>query len=514
MSVRTRFAPSPTGYLHIGGVRTAIFNWALARRFGGQFLLRIDDTDLERHREEALRPILDGLRWLGIEWDEGPEVGGPHEPYFQSQRLDHYRRYAQQLLATDRAYPCFCTPEEIERERQAAREAKKPYRYSGRCRNLPPEERSRRVSAGEPYALRLKVTPDRVVRFTDVVLGPVERNTNDIGDVVLVRTNGVPLYNFATVVDDATMQITHVIRAQEHLTNTFVQLLIYEALGFDPPQFAHVPYVAAPGSKAKLSKRHLERYQTKENIERFLKLGFKPEEVPNPVMLDYYIHLGYLPDAVLNGLARLGWSLDDRTEKIPRHVLIENFSLERIHKSPASFDPDKLYWLQGEYMRELPLDEKVSGSIPFLRRAGLLGETVDEGTRSLLRRVIEALGDRMKLFTDVIVYGAFFFRDEIEYDPKAVQKVLYKEGVPEILKCLEQRFRELEPFDAAHIEQVVRGLAQELSVGAGKVIHPLRVATSGQTIGPGVFELVEILGKERTLRRLRRALDLIANRSS
>ncbi len=509
MTVRTRFAPSPTGYLHIGGVRTAIFNWALARRFGGQFVLRIDDTDVERHREEALEPILAGLRWLGLHWDEGPGVDGPHGPYYQSQRLEVYREFAERLRSRGRAYPCFCTPEEIERERQEARQAKRPYRYSGRCRALPTQEQQRRIEAGMPYVLRLKVEPDRVIRFVDVVLGPVERNTNDIGDVVLVRANGMPLYNFATVVDDASMQITHVIRAQEHLTNTFVQLLLYEAFDITPPQFAHVPYVAAPGSKAKLSKRHLERYQTEENVARFLKLGFKPEEVPSPVMLDYYIHLGYLPDAVLNGLARLGWSLDDRTEKIPRQVLIENFSLERIHKSPASFDPDKLYWLQGEYMRELPLEQKVAGTIPFLQRAGLVGDPVDESTRSLIRRVIEALGDRMKVFTDVIVYGGFFFKDEVDYDPKAVQKVLLKEHVPVVLARLRERLAGLEPFDAAHIEEVVRGLAEELGVGAGKVIHPLRVATSGQTIGPGVFELVEILGKERALQRLERALALV-----
>ena len=509
-NVRTRFAPSPTGFLHIGGVRTAIFNWALARRHGGQFVLRIDDTDVQRHQAEVLQPILDGLRWLGLNWDEGPGVEGPHGPYFQSQRQELYARYAEELLERGAVYPCFCSPEQLERERQEARAAKRPYRYSGRCRALSAEERTSRRDAGEPYVLRLRVEPGETVRFTDVILGPVERSTDDIGDVVLVRANGIPLYNFATVVDDLTMNITHVIRAQEHLSNTFVQLLIYRALDASPPEFAHVPYVAAPGSKAKLSKRHLDRYQTPENTERFLRLGFRPDEVPNPVMLDYYIHLGYLPDAVLNGLARLGWSLDDRTEKIPRELLIREFSLERVHKSPASFDPDKLYWLQGEYMRELPLEEKVEGAIPFLHRARLVETPVPPETRRLLRRVIEALGDRMKLFTDVIVYGGFFFQDLPHYDPRAVRKVLLQPNAAQVLQELAARLASLEPFTAERIERVVRGLAAELGVGAGKVIHPLRVATSGQTIGPGVFELVEILGKERALKRIAHALELIA----
>jgi glutamyl/glutaminyl-tRNA synthetase len=510
MTVRTRFAPSPTGYLHIGGVRTAIFNWAFARRHGGQFILRIDDTDVERHQEETLQPILQGLRWLGLHWDEGPEIGGPFAPYFQSQRLERYRRVAEELLSRGQAYPCFCRPEDLEQERQRARQAGAPFRYSGKCRNLCEEERADRIRVGMPYVVRLKVEPGRKLHLVDAVLGAVEQSTTEIGDFVLLRANGTPLYNFATVVDDLEMKITHVIRAQEHLSNTFPQLLLYEALGAPLPVFAHVPYVAAPGSRTKLSKRDLDRYRTPEEVRRFVKLGFRPEEVPNPVMLDYYIQLGYLPEAVLNGLARLGWSLDERTEKISRQILVQTFSLERIHKSPASFDPDKLYWLQGEYMRELPLEEKVEGVIPFLRRAGLLHGEPDEATRKKIRRVVEVIGDRMKVFSDIVVYGAFFFTETPQYDPEAVEKHLRDEETQKLLRVLAQRLAAVEPFEAAQIEKAVREVAAQWGVRPSKLIHPLRVAASGQTVGPGLFELIEILGREETCRRIDLALQLAA----
>jgi glutamyl-tRNA synthetase len=509
MSVRTRFAPSPTGYLHIGGVRTAIFAWLFARRHGGQFILRIDDTDVERHREEALEPILHGFRWLGMQWHEGPEVGGPHAPYFQSQRLEKYRAAAARLLESGHAYPCFCTPEELAAERTAAEKARRPYRYGGRCRRLAAADRQRLHAEGRRSVTRFAVPPSRRLSFTDLILGAVAVETSDLGDFVIVRSDGMPLYNFASVVDDIDMQITHVIRAQEHLSNTWPQWLLFEALGAAPPAFAHVPYVAAPGSKEKLSKRNLEKYQTEDNKKKFRVLGWKEEDIPNPVMLSFYEELGYLPDAMLNGLARLGWSLDDKREKISRAELLEHFSLERVNAAPASFDPDKLYWLQGEYMRELPLDEKVAGVIPHLKKARLLADPIDAAGREKVRRVVEAIGDRLKLFSDVIPYGSFFFTAEVEYDPDAVKKTLHKDYLPALLPRLRQLLAEAEPFDAPTLEKRVREFAESEGLTASKVIHPLRVATSGRSVGPGLFELLAILGKDTCVQRIEQTIKML-----
>jgi glutamyl-tRNA synthetase len=519
MSVRTRFAPSPTGYLHIGGVRTAIFNWLFARRHSGQFILRIDDTDQTRHVEEALAPILHGFRWLGMQWDEGPEVGGPHGPYFQSQRGEKYRAATARLVESGAAYPCFCTTAEIEAERDAAKQAKLPYQYSKKCRGRSAAERERLRTEGRTSVIRFAVPPDRSVAFTDLILGPVGKETRDIGDFVIARGDGSPLYNFASVVDDIDMQITHVIRAQEHLTNTYSQWLVFEALGVPVPAFAHVPYVAAPGSKEKISKRKLEPFRalmTPEIKEKFRAMGWRDEDAPNPVMMSYYEELGYLPDAMLNGLSRIGWSLDDKQEKISRAELLEHFTLDRVNSAPASFDPDKLWWLQGEYMKELPVEQKIDGCIRPLQKAKLLGGTtaaeVDSATRDKLQRIIDAAADRLKVFSDILTYGGFFFAadDQFEYEPDAV-KNLKKDYVPALLPKLRDLIAAAEPFDVPTLEARVRELADAADLGAGKVIHPLRAATSGQSVGPGVFELVAILGRASCLRRIERTIELLAH---
>jgi glutamyl-tRNA synthetase len=522
MSVRTRFAPSPTGYLHIGGVRTAIFNWLFARRHGGQFILRIDDTDQERHVEEALAPILHGFRWLGMDWDEGPEVGGPHAPYFQSQRSPKYRAALDRLLESGAAYPCFCTTAELDAEREAAKQAKVAYQYSKKCRGLSRAECDRRRAEGRSFVVRFAVPPDRSVAFTDLILGPVGKETRDIGDFVIARANASPLYNFASVVDDLDMQITHVIRAQEHLTNTYAQWLIFGALlagaqSATMPAFAHLPYVAAPGSKEKISKRKLEPFRalmTPEIKQKFRAMGWSDEDAPNPVMVAYYEELGYLPDALLNGLARIGWSLDDKQEKISRTELLEHFTLERVNPAPASFDPDKLWWLEGEYMKELPIEQKIDGCIGPLQQAKLLGGAtpgdVDRATRDTLRRIIEAAADRLKVFSDIITYGGFFFvpDEALEYDADAM-KTLKKDYVAALLPQLRELLSATEPFDVSALEARVRALADSTGLGAGKVIHALRAATSGQSVGPGVFELAAILGREACLRRIDRTITML-----
>src|SRR3954470_15935657 len=421
MTVRTRFAPSPTGFLHIGGVRTALFNWLLARHHGGQFLLRIDDTDQQRHVAEAVGMILDGFRWMGMDWDEGPEVGGPHGPYFQSQRAASYRGAAERLLASGHVYRDYSTESERAADKAEAESRKRPYRF--RRKPLADADLTRFEAEGRPYALRFQVPPGRRLVLNDLIKQDVEQKTDEIGDFVIVRPDGTPLYNFATVVDDAEMAVTHVVRAEEHLSNTFVQVLIFEALGVPLPRFAHVPYVAEPGSKKKLSKRF------------------------GAVGLDTFIDKGYLPEAMMNYLARLGWSYDDSQEIFHRAELIEKFSLERVNSAPASHDPDKLFWIEGEWMKTLPLERKVAGVIPFLEKAGLVAEPIGDETRRRIEAVVTALGDRLKVFSDIVSLGRYFFTETLTFDPDAVKKRLRKEGVPIILGDLAELLGTVAPYD-------------------------------------------------------------------
>ncbi|HEV3191797.1 MAG TPA: glutamate--tRNA ligase, partial [Polyangiaceae bacterium] len=434
MTVRTRFAPSPTGFLHIGGVRTALFNWLFARHHGGQFVLRIDDTDQERHVQEAVALILDGFRWMGMDWDEGPEKGGPHAPYFQSQRRERYARAAEQLVASGQVYRDYSTEAERALEKQEAERRKLAYRFRRK-----PEtalDLARHEAEGHPFALRFQVPPGRTLVVQDLIKGQVEQKTNDIGDFVIVRPDGSPLYNFASAVDDAEMRITHVVRAEEHLSNTFAQILVFEALGHSLPAFAHVPYVAAHGSKKKLSKRD------------------------GAVGLHDYIAAGYLPEAMMNYLARVGWSYDASQEIFTRAELIEKFSLERVNSSPASHDPDKLFWIEGEWMKGLSLEAKVEGVLPFLRQNGLVADPISPAMRSRIEQVIVALADRLKVFADIIKLGAYFFTDTVTFDPDAVKKRLRKEGIPELLTALDQLLRDTAPFDAPTLERAVHSFAE------------------------------------------------------
>ncbi|GBD35731.1 Glutamate--tRNA ligase 1 [bacterium HR36] len=509
MTVRTRFAPSPTGYLHIGGVRTALFNWLFTRRHGGQFILRIDDTDIGRNRPEALQPILDGFRWLGILWDEGPEVGGPYAPYFQSQRLDLYRQAARQLVASGYAYPCLATKEELEAERRAAELAKRPYIHRGKGRDLSPGE-ALQLWQEKQLPLRFKIPVGRKIVLQDIIRKHVEWETDLLGDPVILRSDGTPLYNFATVVDDIAMRITHVIRAAEHLSNTPIQMLIFEALGASLPAFAHVPVVNEPGSKKKLSKRDMKKFVTPEVRAKLRALGYSDAEIDsrddlNPATVAYYQELGYLPQALVNYLGRLGWSLDDHSEIIPLEQMIRHFSLERVNDAPASFDPDKLYWMAGEYMRQLPIEEKVNGVIPYLVRAGLVPEPITAFLRDRIRQVVEVCGDRLKLFSDILTYGAFFFRDP-HYDEAALQKRVGKAGIPEVLQRFMEELGRVEPFTPATLEETLRQFCERENLKAGDLIHALRVITTGVTVGPGLFDVLAILGRQETLRRIELAL--------
>jgi nondiscriminating glutamyl-tRNA synthetase len=528
MPIRTRFAPSPTGYLHIGGVRTALFNWLLTRRLGGQFVLRIDDTDTERNRAEALQPILDGFRWLGINWDEGPEVGGPCGPYFQSQRGDSYKSAALQLLEAGHAYPDYMTKEQLDAERKAAETAKVPYVHRGPLRDAAAAENLRRYRE-QPTTLRFKVPTGREAVVEDLICGRCVQRTDLTGDPVILRANGTPLYNFASVVDDIAFEITHVLRAREHLANTYTQVLFWEALGAPLPKFGHIPVVNEPAPKPgakyppgvkppnknkKLSKRDMAKFVTSEVRAQLNAIGWTDEQIAarddlNPATVAFYRELGYLPDGLINYLGRLGWSLDDKTEFMTVEEMIANFSLERVNDSPASFDPEKLYWLAGEHMKRLSVEQRVAGCIPFLVKAKLVTEPVDAATRERLMRIVEAMGDRLKLFSDIISYGAPFLKADPDYDPEAIETVLKKPGNADLLRGAAEALAAVEPFDAATTEKALIDFATARGIKPGPLNQPIRVAVTGVARGPGVFETLAIFGKAEVLRRIGLALQKV-----
>jgi glutamyl-tRNA synthetase len=491
MSFRTRFAPSPTGFLHIGGVRTALFNWLLARHHGGQFILRIDDTDQQREVRDAVARILDGFRWIGIDWDEGPEVGGARGPYVQSQRSAIYRQAAERLRAAGKVYRDYSTEDQRAAEKAAAEKQKRAYRF--RRQPLTDEQAARFEAEGRPFALRFQVPPGRTLVVHDLIKGDVEYASDEIGDFVIVRPDGTPLYNLASVVDDIEMGITHIVRADEHLSNTPSQVLLFEALGATVPAFAHIPYVAEPGSRIKMSKRKLEEYE---------KLGIL-------VYLHQYIERGYLPEALLNYLARLGWGYDGTQEIFTRQELIEKFSLERVTSAPAGHDQDKLFWIEGEWMKTLPLERKIRGVLPFLVREGLVADPPSDWDRARIGRVLEALGDRLKVFTDILKLGRFFFIETPSYDPDAVKKRLRKEGVPALLAELDEVLAGAEPYDLATLEAAVHDYAGRTGRKMGDVVNPLRVAVTGQGVGPGLYDCLVILGRDACRARIRQALAML-----
>ncbi len=515
MTVRTRFAPSPTGYLHVGGVRTALFNWLFARRHGVTTVLRIDDTDAARNRAEAIRPILDGFRWLGLDWDEGPtpdgsgDSFGPHAPYFQSQRNDKYVAAAMRLLAAGKAYPDYTTQEEQDARRELAQRLRRPYVHRGSNRDVPPEE-NLRLYRERPAPILLKVPEGRSVVFHDHVRGRVEVSTDTIRDPVLLRAPDEQgrcraVYSFATVVDEIDFQITHVIRAEEHLINTPVQLLIYEALGATPPEFAHIPLVYYKGEK--MSKRKLPPL-TEQEIAKLKACGWTEQELRgrddlNIATVAYYRELGYLPAALINYLVRLGWSLDDSSEFIPLETVLRHFSLERITKAPANFDEKKLFWLQGEYMKQVPAAEKVERGLPYLRRAGLVGDPLPPEQRQRLLQIVEAAGERIKLFSDLVQFAAPLLRRDPEYDPAAVDKALRPAAAA--LRQFREVLAAAEPFDPLTLEAALREYAPDKNLHKA-LVAATRVAVTGVTVGFGLYETLAILGRDEVLRRIDLAL--------
>ena len=482
--VRVRFAPSPTGKLHVGGARTAIYNWAFARANGGTFILRIDDTDPTRSTEENTQIILRAMRWLGLDWDEGPEVGGDFGPYFQTERAEMYRAAAQRLWDEGKAYPCFCTPEQLAADREAAQARKDPFQgYQRRCRSLSREEAQARIDAGEPYVLRIKVPEDRgdvVVR--DAVHGEVTFNARELDDFVIFRSDGTPTYNFATVVDDAAMQISHVIRGDDHLSNTPRQVIVYEALGAPVPTFAHISMILGADGK-KLSKRH------------------------GATNVEEYRDAGYLSDAFVNYLALLGWSLDGETTIVPRDVLAREFSLDHVSKNPATFDPKKLDWIQAEYIRSMSdADFADKIMLPELVEAGLVGEGTefDEAWVDALAAIVKP---RTKMPADVVGVCApvFATADTLEYDEKSVAKGLAKEGMGAVLDAAREALAGLPAWEAAAIDAALEPLPEALDLKKRLVFQAVRVAVCGNMVSPPLGETMALVGREDCLARIDRA---------
>ncbi|MEM7812536.1 MAG: glutamate--tRNA ligase family protein [Planctomycetota bacterium] len=514
-TVRTRFAPSPTGSMHIGGMRTALFNWLHARHHrehgaGGTFVLRVDDTDRARNLDEALGPILDAFRWLGLDWDEGPEVGGPHGPYFQSERTEIYATALDKLLAAGLAYKDFDSRERVAADRDAAQKAGTPYVTVRRSLELSDTERERLEADGTPFVVRFLVPRGETVAIDDAVRDRVEWDTSLLPDPVIARQDGSVLYNFATTVDDAAMAITDVIRAEEHLSNTPVQVLLARALGHEPPRYAHIPFVTAPGTTKKLSKRDIGKYRNnpvfKKMFERadeiFPQIGLDVTDAVSPVMVAYYESIGYRPAAVINALGRLGWSLDDKTEIFSLGDLVRDFTLDRVVKNPAGLDPDKLFNFQSHWMNETPRDEKVSLCGAFLEKAKIAFDA------DFLGRLIDAMGDRLKLAADILDV-AYFFADEIEYDPKAFKKRVAKAGVPEHLRAFtDERLASLADADwtPARLEAELTSFSEAAEKSPGLLIHALRVATTGAAVGPGVYDCLDLVGREKSLARVDAAL--------
>lgn len=517
MTVRTRFAPSPTGYLHIGGVRTALFNWLFAKHNGGQFILRIDDTDQQRNVEEALEPILHGLKWLGINWDEGPGVGGPHAPYYQSQRYDKYQAVVDELIAKGFAYRDYAKPEELQAQRDEAQKKKETFVYNRQWMADTPEKEAQFKAEGRQGVVRLKTPLEGKLELDDLIRGHVEFDWAQEQDHVIQRADGSFIYHLANIVDDHDFEITHVIRAEEHLSNTPRQVFMIDALGWERPQYAHLPFVAEPGSKTKLSKRKLDKYMKNKDfsglvnhgLELAKKMGLEVSaDTFNPVITDFFEQQGYLPEAIVNYLALLGWSLDDHTEDFTPEELIANFTLERVVKGAASFDCAKLLSFEHRYMDRQTVERKTELCLPFAVKAGWVAN--DDAGKAKVAKVVAGASERIKMAADILNFEEFFLADDaLPYVQKDVDKRLKKEGAQALLKKFaDDVLAPAEVWAAAPLEEAMKVWLESNGIGIGEIIHALRVATTGKSVGIGMFEALEILGKESTLARIEKALTL------
>jgi glutamyl-tRNA synthetase len=481
-SVRTRFAPSPTGHPHVGNIHSALFAWLFARHNKGSFILRIEDTDVERRVEGSVEAILDSLRWLGLDWDEGPEVGGPYGPYFQSQRRELYHKAAQRLVAEGHAYYCYCSPERLKQMRAEQVRRKQPPGYDRTCRTLSPEEQAKRAAEGIIPVVRFKAPLSGQTRFMDIIWGEVVFDNTTLDDLVLLKSDGYPTYHLANVVDDHEMKISHVIRAEEWLSSTPRHVLLYDALGYQPPNFAHLPMLLGP-DRSKLSKRH------------------------GAVSAAEYRNQGYLPEAMLNFMALLGWSLDDKTELFTRQELIQHFSLERVNKTAAIFNRDKLKWMNGVYMRKLTAEDFTQRALPFLEH-DLPAEVKRPLSIDYVRQVMPLIQERVRLLSEVAQFTRYFFVGELDYNTSLlVGKDMNRESTIRALGIAQERLSRLEPWNEESLEALLRPLAVEMGLKTGQLFGVLRTAVTGETATPPLFQTMAVLGQERCLKRIEAARD-------
>lgn len=482
--VRVRFAPSPTGHLHVGGARTALFNYLFVRQLQGVFVLRIEDTDIERSTEESVTGILESMKFLGLEWDEGPEKGGDSGPYFQSQRLDLYRKYADILVKSNRAYQCFCTPQELDEMRQAQKQRKEDLKYDGRCRHLTEEQKMEYIEQGRKSVLRFKADNEGITIVDDLIKGKVTFDNNHLDDFVILKSDGMPTYNYAVVIDDALMQISHVIRGEDHLSNTPKQIQIYEALGVNVPQFAHMPMILGP-DKSLLSKRH------------------------GATSVTQYRDEGYLPSAMVNYLALLGWSYDDSQTIFSKQELIDKFSLEKVSKNPAVFDLKKLQWMNGVHIREMTIDELYQMVLPRWQDLDFLPENPSREQENKGKSVLKALHERTKLLNELDDSAYYFFQDELHYNDKAVNKVLYKEDVYEILEYLLTQLIAVKAYTQENLEPIFKNAQEKFGKKLGDIMQPVRVAVTGTNVSPGIYDVLSLVGRARSCQRIRDAMEMI-----
>ncbi|NLL61611.1 MAG: glutamate--tRNA ligase [Candidatus Atribacteria bacterium] len=478
-SIRVRFAPSPTGYLHIGGARTALFNWLYTRHYNGTFVLRIEDTDLVRSTDEAVTAILDGMKWLGLDWDEGPEKGGEYGPYFQTQRLNLYKPFVDRLLTSGEAYYCYCTPEELKTRRKKEMARGKAYIYDRKCLNLSEAEKEKIKREGRKPSIRLKM-PDRKIIVQDLIKGKMEFDSKLFSDFVLVKSDGIPTYNFAVTIDDILMKISLVMRGDDHISNTPKQIVIYQALEAPIPDFAHIPMIMG-SDNTRLSKRH-----GATSVMEFQKMGF-------------------LPEAVVNYIAHLGWSSGTDREVFSTAELIEGFTLDKVSSHASIFDMEKLNWFNGEYLKEMPNEMYVKNLTPFLEEAGFIDYLSDIEMKSWLEKIVSLMKTRVKNFRQFLEYGDYFFKEDFVTDENAEQ-ILKQNGVKNILKNLVKGLQELDSWDEGSIETKVREIATQLNIKGRQIIHPTRAALSGKTVGPSLFALMEVLGKDKNIKRLEKTI--------
>ncbi|QGX64019.1 glutamate--tRNA ligase [Bacillus sp. ms-22] len=477
--VRVRYAPSPTGHLHIGNARTALFNYLFARSQGGKFIIRIEDTDQKRNIEGGEESQLRHLQWLGIDWDESIDKDGGYGPYRQSERNDIYKKYYDELLEKDLAYKCYCTAEELEEEREAQIARSEMPRYSGKCSHLSKEEEDKLIAEGREPSIRFRVPKGEMIKFNDMVKGDISFETDGIGDFVIVKKDGTPTYNFAVAVDDHLMKMTHILRGEDHISNTPKQIMVFNAFGWDVPLFGHMTLIVNENRK-KLSKRD-------ESIIQFI---------------EQYKNLGYLPEALFNFIALLGWSPVGEEELFTKEQFIDIFDVNRLSKSPALFDMHKLKWVNNQYVKALDLDQVVALTLPHLQKAGKVSEQLTEEENTWVRKLISLYHEQLSYGAEIVELTELFFKEQIEYNQEA-KEVLAEEQVPEVMASFAGQLERLESFTSDEIKAAIKAVQKETGHKGKKLFMPIRVAVTGQTHGPELPQSIELLGKETVLNRIK-----------